>query len=403
MSKHNCKRVFILSEKSDRCECCCSTHSCTTCRKFKQMVSVFNIVGNVFVVVGLQLRKSTNWKRMVSIFMGIFMHLFLIYRCFVLNDRIKKSHYSLQMGILITMREGMILVMWHSVYAQRTKISELFNSFLKISHSFPHKKYRMWDRILYTLLASIFVYSLIVSVVMTAVLSNTEAKDYLYLTLFGTVIEESPQALVFILYCVFNFYILTLPFLVSITYVYLCCHLRRMLSLCTKRLFRCRSLDELEYVFQQAMGLFFVIKKLEASFSVCVFFVAAFNLTLAFTCFAYGLGYYETRNSVTAGVVAWLFGNKLSFIFISWTAANVMKELQNLKTTFQVALSNLERNVATLIFYQKLSVFDAVSLTGWEMFHLSKGLILTTFSCILTYGLLLFQTLNYEDPDEQDN
>ncbi|KAF8763192.1 hypothetical protein HNY73_021397 [Argiope bruennichi] len=403
MIKHSCKRVFILSEANDGCKCCSSLLSCKSCRRFRQMVFVFNIMSNVFATVGLQLRKSTKWLNAVSIFMGILMHLFLIYRCFLLNYRIKKNHYSLQMGILIISREGMILFIWHSVYAQRAKISELFNSFLKISHSFSHIKYRMWNRILYMLLASTFLYSFAISVVMTAILSASEAKEYLYMTLFGTVVEESPHALVFILYCVFNFYILSLPFLVSITYVYLCCHLRRMLALCTKRMLKCHSLDGLEDVYQQAMKLFFLIKKLEDSFSICVFFVTAFNLTLAFTSFAYGLGYYAMRSSITAGVMAWFVGNKISFIFISWTAAEVMDELLKLKTNFQVLLSSLKPIEISNIFYQKLSVFDAVSLTGWKMFHLSKGLILTAFGCILTYGLLILQTLNYEDPREEED
>ncbi|GFU71692.1 uncharacterized protein TNCV_3036321 [Trichonephila clavipes] len=172
-----------------------------------------------------------------------------------------------------------------------------------------------------------------------------------------------------------------------------------MLKLCHQRLKRCRTFKETEYIFQQALDLMFVIKKTEESLSVCAFFVIAFNLILSFTSLSYGLGYYVTRISISAGVVAWLFINQMSFIIICWTASNVLNGVMDLKTTFQIILCNFNQSESILnMFFQKLAVLDSVSLTGWKMFNLSKDLILTAFGSILTYGLLVLQTLNYKDP-----
>ncbi|GFS77519.1 uncharacterized protein NPIL_478861 [Nephila pilipes] len=172
-----------------------------------------------------------------------------------------------------------------------------------------------------------------------------------------------------------------------------------MIRLCHQRLKKCHTFDEMDHVFQQAIDLIFVIKKVEESLSICVFFVIAFNLILSFTSLSYGLGYYITRTSITAGVVAWLLINQLSFILICWTASNVTDEVINLKTSFQILLCSLKHSESILnMFFQRLAVLDSVSLTGWKMFSLSKGLILSAFGSILTYGLLVLQTLNYKDP-----
>ncbi|GFS77521.1 uncharacterized protein NPIL_478871 [Nephila pilipes] len=138
---------------------------------------------------------------------------------------------------------------------------------------------------------------------------------------------------------------------------------------------------------------------MEESLSICIFFVVAFNLILSFTTLSYGLGYYNMETSLTAGVVAWLFTNQMSFILICWTASDVITEIRNLKTTFHIVLCNLKQNESILItFFQKLVVLDSVSLTGWKMFSLSKKLILTAYGSILTYGLLVLQTFNFENP-----
>ncbi|GFQ63846.1 uncharacterized protein TNCT_195451 [Trichonephila clavata] len=303
------------------------------------------------------------------------------------------------MGIFIITREGMVLTVWNSVYSQRKKIFELFESILSASPTFPNAKSRRWSRLFHGSLLCVYFYILIVSILMTSLLNYSDAKDYIYITLFGIIVEESSHMVVFILYFAFNSYLLIVPSVASFTYVYVCCQLRRMLKLCHQRLKKCRSFEEIEHIFQQATDLMFVIKKTEDSLSVCAFFVIAFNLILSFTSLYYGLGYYVTRASITAGVVAWLFSNQMSFIIICLTASNVLNEVMDLKTAFQIILCNFNQSESTLnMFFQRLAVLDSVSLTGWKMFNLSKGLILSAFGSILTYGLLVLQTLNYKDP-----
>ncbi|GFY51264.1 uncharacterized protein TNIN_386071 [Trichonephila inaurata madagascariensis] len=303
------------------------------------------------------------------------------------------------MGIFITTREGMVLAVWNSVYSQRKKIFELFESILRTSHTFPNSKSRRWNRLFYGSLVCVYIYILIVSVMMTLLLNYSDAKNYIYITLFGIIVEEPSHVFVFMLYLAFNSYLLIVPSVVSFTYVYVCCQLRRMLRLCHQRLKKCRTFEETEHVFQQALDLLFLIKKTEESMSVCAFFVITFNLILSFTSLSYGLGYYVTRISISAGVVAWLFSNQISFIIICWTASNVLNGVMDLKATFQITLCNFNQSESILnMLFQKLAVLDTVSLTGWKMFNLSKGLILTAFGSILTYGLLVLQTLNYKDP-----
>ncbi|KAF8763761.1 hypothetical protein HNY73_021906 [Argiope bruennichi] len=117
---------------------------------------------------------------------------------------------------------------------------------------------------------------------------------------------------------------------------------------------------------------------------------------MSFTSFAYSLGYYDVSTSASAGVVSWFFSSQASFILVVWTASDVKKESQTLKTTFQLTLSGMKVSEPTsILFLQKIAIFDTVSLTGWKMFEFSKGLILTAAGSILTYGLLVLQTENY--------
>ncbi|GFR11175.1 uncharacterized protein TNCT_535421 [Trichonephila clavata] len=177
-----------------------------------------------------------------------------------------------------------------------------------------------------------------------------------------------------------------------------------MLKLYRQRLRKCRSVKEIKYSFRQTINLLCVIKKMEESLSTCIFFVVAFNLILSFNSLSYGLGYYSTKVSITVAVMFRLLSNQMSFIFICSTASDVINEIRNLKTAFHIALCSLKQNELILsTLFQKLVVFDSVSLTGWKMFNLSKKLILSALGSILAYGLLVLQTSNSENPiDSQE-
>ncbi|GBM28763.1 hypothetical protein AVEN_177979-1 [Araneus ventricosus] len=231
---------------------------------------------------------------------------------------------------------------------------------------------------------------------MVGLLSYDEAKRYEYITMFGVVLGISPHFVSFIIHCIYNFYLLTLPLLVCLLYVYICFYIKIILSHLTDVLKRCDCLPNVSVVFDYALKVFFVIEKAEEALSVCIFFVVALNLGLSFTSFAYSLGYYDVSTSASSGVVCWFFSSQASFILIVWTASNVKKESQTLKKTFQLVLSDMKISQSTAtLFLQKIAIFDSVSLTGWKMFEFSKGLILTAAGTILTYGLLVLQTENY--------
>ncbi|GFS78463.1 uncharacterized protein NPIL_555861 [Nephila pilipes] len=267
---------------------------------------------------------------------------------------------------------------------------------LKISYILPETKSNKTDALFYGCLISVYAYPIFVSSMMVGLLSYFEAEQYEYIAMFGVVGETAPHASAFVIHCMYNFYLLTLPLLVSFLYVFICYYLNRMITNMISVLLKCRSMEKVNLIFLESMKLFFVIGKVEKAMSVCVFFVVALNLSLSFTSFAYSLGYYDMSTSASSGVLSWFLSNQISFMFIVWSASNVVHESKKLKTTFQLVLNDLELNEQTsMLFLQKVSIFDSVSLTGWNMFEFSKGLILSATGVILTYGLLVLQTENY--------
>ncbi|GFY73136.1 uncharacterized protein TNIN_196161 [Trichonephila inaurata madagascariensis] len=304
--------------------------------------------------------------------------------------------YTIKLAIFIIARESLVLAIWHSAHFQRKKIMDLIQSMLRVSHILPKTKSNKMDVLFYACLISIYLYPVFVASMMVGLLSNYEAKQYEYIAMFGVVAETAPHASALVIHLMYNFYLLTLPLLVSFLYVFICFHLSRMIAHMNSVLQKCGSLEKASHVFQESMKLFFVIEKLENAMSICVFFVVALNLALSFTSFAYSLGYYDMSTSASSGVLSWFLSNQISFIFIVWTASSVVNESKKLKITFQLVLINLElSDQISILFLQKVNMFDSISLTGWKMFEFSKGLILSATGVILTYGLLVLQTDNY--------
>ncbi|GFT17818.1 uncharacterized protein TNCV_2588901 [Trichonephila clavipes] len=297
--------------------------------------------------------------------------------------------------MFIITRESLVLAIWHSVHAQRKEIKDLIQSLLKISYLSPKIQRGKWKVIFYACLITAYVYPIFVASMMVGLLSHSEAEEYETDTIFVT-IDAFPHVMAFIIHCMYNFYLLTLPQLVSFLYIFICFQLSRMTNYMTDILLKCQSLERIILLYQDAMKLFFVIEKVENSMSTCMFFVVALNLALSFTSFAYGLGYYEMSRSASSGVLSWFLSNQVSFLLIVLMASSVVYKCKTLKSSFDIVLTSMELSDQTsMLFLQKVNIFDSISLTGWRMFEFSKGLILSATGAILTYGLLLLQTDNY--------
>lgn len=370
-------------------------------RRVKRSDEFIRFLQRMFLTVGVSLTSTykNRMKIVVSAVIGISMHLFLIYRVLVMMFRIKYAGYTVKLSMFIITREGLVLAVWYSMCAQKKKIMELFKYLLIISQNFPGLKFRKLDRVFYYVSIFVFIFPFIVSVMMVSLLTYPEAEKYQYITTFGVVTKDTSHLFSLLLYCVYNFYLMTLPFMIALMYTYLCINLRKMLQNCCHSLKKCSSFETVDHIFRKSIQLFQVIERIEESLSVCIFFVVSLNLALSFTSFAYVMGYYEMTTSATSGVLAWFFSNQLSFVLIVWTASDVKNEFMRLKRSFQLVLSSFEKNEAfTNLFFQKICIFDSVTLTGWQMFEFNHSLIISASASILTYGLLLLQAEKYISP-----
>ncbi|GIY70506.1 uncharacterized protein CDAR_492101 [Caerostris darwini] len=373
-----------------------------SCRSFTRLETHFRMLDLALTFIGLGFNKTSRWKKLVRIAMGIFLHLFFAFRFSVFLFRVKKEHFGLDTGVFIISREVFVIFIWHLASAKMENLANLLKCILKISCYFPNLGSRKWDRLFYVALLSIYLFFIAVTILMTCVMTYSEIRNYIYITLFGTVLNSYHSVVVFLLYGAFNYYILVVSLTVSSTYIYACCCLKKMLTTCSQRLKKCRTHYDVELIYNSALKLYSVMEQLESAFSLCVLFVTIFNLLLAFTSFFYGLGYHNlknTRSSITVGVVSWLIGNATSFVLICWCAFEVKGKLLNLKKRMQLRLINLkygEKNARKL----DLSIFDTASLTAGNFFHLTKSFPIAALGLSFTYGVLIVQTLNYEDPDE---
>ena len=264
-------------------------------------------------------------------------------------------------------------------------------------------KVNVWFRFL------LFINSLfpiIVSFIMTAALTEEEALDYEYSTLFGLQTENYAHVIDFFLFMVYNIYLLVLPYFISILYTFLCIYLCMMIDYSIRSLRKSEGNDyNIESNFRLISEVFHFINKLEHSLSLCIFFVMALNLMLSFTSFAYFLGYYERNSSATSGIIAWFTGNVASFVAVVWWASKVNSKSTNLRRAFLSTISCSMRKTSDdskyfLLMYFKCMQFDNIHLTGWQMFNFSREIILHAGGTILTYGLLILQTRITEDSSE---
>lgn len=350
----------------------------------------------MFRTVGLNLVfKESNSKLKCNLFycVPILMHLFVIYRAFVLSFRVKAAGYTVKLALLLIFREILILCIWCSLHHQKKKINKFLMKFLYVSEVLLLQNVRRLYLLFCAALCVIYLYPLIVAISMTGIMTTKEAESYEYIALFGYVTEGATYYIDFLLYCLYNFFLLPLPFLISSVYVFLNTFIYKYMLLCGKCLKKCYNIDKMEKILKNAMQIFRLIEMMEEAFSMCLFFVISLNLTICFTSFAYALGYYAISPSATVGVVAWFTSNAMSFIFIVWTASTVNSESKSLKRSFIAVLARFEKNsMVTFPIIFRLMQFDNVLLTGWQMFDFSRSLILIAAGTILTYGLLILQT-----------
>lgn len=297
-------------------------------------------------------------------------------------------------ALFLISREAMVIVIWHSVRSQRGKILKHFKLMAKISQLFPRPKPESMDKIFYAILVGIYIFSLFVASLMAVTLSQKEADNYQVTTTFALLTKEYSHIINFALYCMYNMYLVPLPFLMSLIYIYIGVNLKKMLKHCRKSIKRSsNTLDDLTRIIHNSIKVSYLIHKTEEAFSKIIFFVVTLNLMLSFTSIAYALGYYETTHSATSGVLSWFIANQASFILIVWAASDVKNEASKLKRQFHLALCDAEQDGLNMDrFFYNIRILDSIALTGWQMFDFSKGLILTAAGNILTYGLLILQT-----------
>ncbi|KAF8763754.1 hypothetical protein HNY73_021899 [Argiope bruennichi] len=355
---------------------------------FFRLIFAFNIVGIGF----------TNYSKPKIIAMTsvkILLHLFLLYRVAMLTFQINNFKYGIKLSAFTYVRDSLVLLAWHSVYCKRKKILKLMKTLMKLIELSPASCSKVQMMIFYVSLVGVYMCPLVTAAVMIGFLTENKALKYQRSTLFGKCSTYFPRMIAFLINYSYNLYLLTIPLLISLTYVFICVNLQKMLARITKSLKKCHSLENAKLAYHRATELFLVISKVEDALSVCIFFVISFNVLLTFVCFAYGLGYYNWSKAGSANVIGWFFSNQTSFISIVCSASGVKAESARLKMTFQAVLSGLkqEKDVSPLLV--KIEVFDSVSLTAWKMFEFSKGFILSTYGIILTYGLLALQSEKY--------
>lgn len=382
---------------------CNSFFNSKSCKSCKRCHGVFKILKPLYVALAsvgfnISLKESEtgrkkSWRCCLPNTVVILMHLFLVYRAILLTFRVKRAGDTIKLSVLLIIRESLVLFIWYAVYLKSKRLSAFVRKFHRLSELLLLQNNRKMFVLLRILLLLTYSYPIFIPMIMTSMKTIEEAEKYEYIAAFGSISKCYTYYIDFTLYSIYNFYMIPVPLLVAVLYVYLCVFISEMLRLCVLGLKKYRHLPiKIDKFFYYSCRISTLIEKMEEAMSVCIFFVIILNLTICFTSFAYMLGYYEKSPSTSVGVVTWFICNAASFLSIVWMASNVNNESRNLKRTFMKILHSFEESeTIPNAICMRISQIDATALSGWQMFDFSKSLILTAAGTILTYGLLILQ------------
>lgn len=371
---HTCQK-YPLKNKNN-CKCCNSLQCCKLCKRFKNFLVLYKPVYYIFASLALNLlpdNLNKNCKRNARFFVSYLsvtlMHIFLIYRwVLVCYFRVNNSEYTSKTASFIALREAIVVIVWHSLHYKQRKVIKLFVNFQKITEHIPINNSRKINRVFLLLLFVICVFPIVISFIMTGALTEEEALEYEYSTVFGLQTEKYAHVIDFFLFMIYNIYLLVLPYFISVLYIFICIYSCKMIDYCFYSLRKYESYDyNLENNFRMMSEVFHFVSKIENSLSLSIFFVIALNLILSFTSFAYFLGYYERNASASSGIIAWFGGNVASFVMIVWWASKVNSESANLRRVFLTALSCDMRSKSNdnkdfVLMYFKCIQFDNIQL-----------------------------------------
>lgn len=397
INKH---RIYPLETKVN-CKCFFDPKSSKSCRVCLEMLVILKPLYVLLASAGLNIsgnenetRQNCSWRCYLPSIVVVLMHLFLIYRALVLTFRVQSVGYTIKLALLLIFREILVLFIWYAVYFKRKRISTFLRKLNQVSEMLPLPNKRKLFLLIRTLFLLTYSLPVFLSLIMTSMMTIEEAENYEYIAAFGFVTKGFTYYVNFTLYCMYNFYIIPLPLLVSFLYIFTSAFIYEMLKFCGIRLKKYRHLPlKIYQIFDYSLRISSLIEKMEEAMSVCIFFVITLNLTICFTSFAYMLGYYAISPSASVGVAAWFICSAASFSSIVWMASNINNESRNLKRTFMKILFRFEDNeTISPAICVRVSQLDTAVLTGWQMFEFSKSLILTAAGTILTYGLLILQT-----------
>lgn len=363
---------------------------------YKAIIYAFCTFGIDLAPKDKDVHSKFRVKNILHLLIVTLMHAFFIYRIFVLTFRVEHvKEYTEKSAALLAIREVIVLLIWYSVHYYRKRIIKVFLSLYHLSSLLQSSEVKKLKNIFFVVLIFIYATPLIISAVMTSVLSKEDAQMYVYMTALNLETNYYTYHLSFILYLIYNYYLLILPALVSAIYIFVCLYTRRILAYCTLRLSKCEKYDfEMENAIDSMMKVLSFIETVEKALSVCISLALCLNLALSFTCFAYALGYYNISVSLTSGSIYWVSSNLSLFIAVVWLASDVNIKSSRLGRTFIGTVSSFEvdKGMSPAYMLTKFMQFHVIPLTIGQMFQFSRGIIFSALGSMLTYGLLILQT-----------
>ncbi|KAG8196812.1 hypothetical protein JTE90_027528 [Oedothorax gibbosus] len=138
------------------------------------------------------------------------------------------------------------------------------------------------------------------------------------------------------------------------------------------------------------------IEKAEKTLSLVSFFLYGYMLSCVFAV----TSYMVTRSPETYNVAGILFQSVIFiemvglFIFLSIRAASVNEsavEVKNLIHSLPAKRFDFDSNLTATLLQLANNFASEVCVTGWGLFTINRGFILTTGGVVVTYGVILFQ------------
>lgn len=138
------------------------------------------------------------------------------------------------------------------------------------------------------------------------------------------------------------------------------------------------------------------IEKVEKAFSLISFFMYGYMLSCVFAV----TSYMVTRSPETISVLGILFQVVIfaevvgCFIFLSIRAASVNEsavDVKNLIHSLPAKRFDFDPNLTATLLQLANNFASEVCVTGWGLFTINRGFILTTAGVVVTYGVILFQ------------